>query len=84
MQDHTLRVGAELVIQDHVRLTILAVDEDEVFLGITAEPNGVQDQVIHRWRLRLMAARQTLPNDTLLIPCNAGVKKPVVRQVERF
>ena len=38
MQDHTLRVGEELVIQGHVRMTILAVDQDEVLLGITAEP----------------------------------------------
>ena len=57
MQDHTLRVGEELVIQGHVRLTILAVDQDEVLLGITAEPNGVQNQVIRQWRIRLMAVQ---------------------------
>jgi hypothetical protein len=55
MQDHTLRVGEELVIQGHVRLTILAVDQDEVLLSITAEPNGVQGPVIRQWRIRLMA-----------------------------
>jgi sRNA-binding carbon storage regulator CsrA len=38
MQDHTLQVGEELVIQGHIRLTILAVDQDEVLLGITAIP----------------------------------------------
>ena len=54
MQDHTLQVGEELVIQGHVRLTILAVDQDEVLLSITAEPNGVQGPVIRQWRIRLV------------------------------
>jgi hypothetical protein len=63
MQDHTLRVGDELVIQGHIRLTILAVDEDEVFLGITTEPNGAQGPVIRPERLRLMAVPVPLPND---------------------
>ena len=38
MQDHTLRVGEELVIKGHVRLTILAVEASKVVFGITAEP----------------------------------------------
>ena len=38
MQDHTLRVGEELVIGGHVRLTILAVEASKVVFGITAEP----------------------------------------------
>ena len=63
MQDHTLRVGEELVIPGHVRLTILAVDEDEVFLGITTAPNGAQGLVIRPERLRRMAVPVPLPND---------------------
>jgi hypothetical protein len=55
MLDHTLCVGEELVIGGHSRLTILAVDRDEVVLGITAEPNGVQGPVIRQWRSRLVA-----------------------------
>ena len=38
MQDHTLRVGEELVIGGHVRLTILAVEASKVVFGIAAEP----------------------------------------------
>jgi hypothetical protein len=66
MQDHSLRVGDELVIQDHICLTILAVEEDEVILGITAitaEPNGVPSPMAHPWRPRLMAAPAPLPSD---------------------
>jgi hypothetical protein len=72
MQDHTLRVGEELVIQGHVRLTILAVDQDEVLLGITAEPNGVQNQVIRQWRIRLMAVQASFDAPVTLRkrPCN--------------
>jgi hypothetical protein len=66
MQDHTLRVGEELVIQGHVRLTILGVDEDEVFLGITGEPSGVQDPVIRQLTLRMMAVPELcVPSVTL-------------------
>jgi DNA-binding response OmpR family regulator len=39
MQDHTLRVGEELVMGGHVSLTIPAVEAGKVVLGITAEPN---------------------------------------------
>lgn len=63
MQDHSLRVGDELFIQGHIRLTILAVDEDEVILGITAEPNGVPCPVARPLRLRLMAVSEPLSND---------------------
>jgi hypothetical protein len=66
MQDHSLRVGDELVIQDHIRLTILAVEEDEVFLGITAitaELNCVPGPMARPWRLRLMAVPAPLPSD---------------------
>jgi hypothetical protein len=42
MQDHTLRVGEELVIGGHVRLTILGVEQGKVIFGITAEPNDVR------------------------------------------
>jgi hypothetical protein len=36
MQDHALRVGEELVLRGHIRLTVLAVRGDEAVLGITA------------------------------------------------
>ena len=63
MQDHALRVGEELVIQSHIRLTVLAVEEDEVVLGITAEPNGVRGPVAGQWRPRLTVVPVPLPND---------------------
>jgi hypothetical protein len=63
MLDHTLRVGEELIIQDHIRLTILAVDEDEVFLGITAEPNDMRGPVVSQWRDWLTTAPVPMSND---------------------
>lgn len=63
MQDHALQVGEELVIQGHVRLTILAVDGDEIILGITAEPNDVQGLVIRQLRRKLMAVPVPLSDD---------------------
>ena len=40
MQEHVLEVGEELVIEGGIRLTLLAVEADEVFLGVTApEPS---------------------------------------------
>jgi hypothetical protein len=63
MQDHLLRVGEELVIADHIRLTILGVEEDEVFLGLTAEANAVPGPVACPWRLRLMAVTEPLPSN---------------------
>ena len=63
MQDHALRVGEELVIQGHVRLTILAVEQGRVVLGITAEPNGVRGPAARPWPPRLAAAPVPLPND---------------------
>jgi hypothetical protein len=56
-------VGDELVIQDHIRLTILAVEEDEVSLGITAEPKSVPSPVARPCRLRPMAVPAPLPSD---------------------
>ncbi len=50
MQDHTLRVGEELVIQGYVRLTILGVEQGRVVFGITAEPNDMRDPVACQWR----------------------------------
>lgn len=44
MQDHTLSVGEELVIEDLVRLTILAVEEGRVVFGIAAEPHAVRKE----------------------------------------
>jgi len=63
MQDHTLRVGEELVIQGHVRVTILAVDQDEVLLGITAEPNSVRGPVARQRRDWLTVEPVPLAND---------------------
>jgi hypothetical protein len=63
MQDHALQVGEELVIQGHIRLTILSVEEDEVLLGINAEPNGMQGLSARPQRLRLMAVPAPLTND---------------------
>jgi hypothetical protein len=63
MRYHALRVGDELVIQGHVRLTILAVEEGRVVLGITAEPNGVRGPVARQRRPRLAAVPVPLPSD---------------------
>jgi hypothetical protein len=63
MQDYALRVGEELVIHGHIRLSILAVEEDEVFLGITAEPNDERGEQVRQWRLRLKAASALLAHD---------------------
>jgi hypothetical protein len=63
MRDHALRVGEELVIQGHVRLTILAVEQGRVVLGITAEPNGVRGPAARAWRPRLAAVSVPLPSD---------------------
>jgi hypothetical protein len=64
MRDHALRVGEELVLQGHVRLTILAVEEDGVVLGITAEPDGVRGPGARQKRPRLAVVPVPLPNDT--------------------
>ena len=40
MQEHVLKVGEELVIEGDIRLTLLAVEADEVLLGITAPEPG--------------------------------------------
>jgi hypothetical protein len=63
MQDQALRVGDELLIQGHVRLTILAVEGDEVVFGITAEPDGVRGPVARPRRRPLSAVPVPLPND---------------------
>jgi hypothetical protein len=63
MQDHALRVGEELVIQGHARLTILAVEENGVVLGITAEPDGVRGPAARPWRPPLAAVPVPLPNN---------------------
>ncbi len=63
MQDHALQVGEELVIQGHVRLTILAVEEDKVVFSITAEPNSLLDRVANQWRDWLTAVPVPMSND---------------------
>jgi hypothetical protein len=43
MQEYALGVGDELVIDCHVRLTLLAVEGDEVLLAVAApEPDDVR------------------------------------------
>ena len=42
MQDHTLSVGEELVIEGHICLTILGIEQGKVVFGITAERNDVR------------------------------------------
>ena len=63
MKDHVLRVGEELVIPGHIRLTILAIEEGKVVLGITAEPDGVRGPAARPWRPRLAVVPVPLPND---------------------
>jgi hypothetical protein len=60
MQDHALQVGDELVIGNHARLTILAVEEDEVVLGIITELKGARDPVDRQWRTPLVAVPVSL------------------------
>ena len=63
MLDHALRVGDELVIQGYARLTILAVEEDDVVLGITTDPNGVPSPVDRQERPPLAAVPLPLLGD---------------------
>ena len=63
MQDHTLLVGEQLVIQGYIRLTILAFGEDEVVLGITTDSNGVPSRVDRQERPPLAAAPLPLLSD---------------------
>ena len=63
MQTPALRVGEELVIQGHVRLTVLAVEEDGVVLGITAEPDAVRSPAARPGRPRMAVVPVPLPND---------------------
>jgi hypothetical protein len=42
MLDHTLSVGEELVIERHICLTILGVEQGKDIFGITAERNDVR------------------------------------------
>jgi hypothetical protein len=63
MHDHALSVGEELVIQGHIRLIVLKVEEDEVFLGIVAEPNSVEDPMSRQFRLRLVAVPASSSNE---------------------
>ena len=63
MGNYVLRADEELVIQDHIRLSILGVEEDEVILGITAEPNHERGAETLQWRIRQMAASASLVHD---------------------
>ena len=63
MQNYALRVGEELVLQGHARLTILAVEENEVVLGITAEPDGRRGPAARPWRPRPAVVPVPFPND---------------------
>lgn len=63
MQDHALRVGEQLVIEGHARLTILAVEEGKVVVGITPDLNGVCGPVARQLQPRLAAVPLPLPSD---------------------
>jgi hypothetical protein len=63
MQDHALRVGEELVIQGHIRLTILAVEQGKVVFGITPKPNDMRGPVASHWRDWLTAVPAPVSND---------------------
>jgi hypothetical protein len=63
MQDLALRVGEQLVIQDHVRLTILSVEGGRVVFGIMPDPKGVRGPAASQWRPPPAAAAVPLPGD---------------------
>lgn len=64
MQDHLLRVGEELVIEG-ICVTILAIEEGRIFLGIgAAEPCNVRGPVVRQRRPQRTAVLvQALPSD---------------------
>jgi Global regulator protein family len=66
MQDHVLKVGETLVIDAGIRLTVLAVQEDHVLLGVTA-PGLIgregPPQVRQKRRSRLMVTPTPLPSE---------------------
>jgi hypothetical protein len=56
MQEHVLGVGEEIVIEDDIRLTILAVEAGEVLLGVTGtEPSDAAGPEGRQRRPRLTA-----------------------------
>jgi hypothetical protein len=63
MQEYTLRAGEELVIHSHINLSVLAIEEDEVVLGITTDPEDERGPETLSWRLRLVATSTPLPPD---------------------
>jgi hypothetical protein len=63
MQDYVLRVGEELLIHGNIRLSILAVEEDEVFLGITTNPNDERGPEVRPSKLRVMDVPAPLAHD---------------------
>jgi hypothetical protein len=64
MQEYALRAGEELVIHSHISLSILAIEEDEVILGITADPNVERELEALQGRLRLVATAAPLSHDS--------------------
>ena len=64
MQDHALGVGEELVLEGGIRLTVLAVKEDRVVLGLTAaEPVGVRGPEVRQRRPRRTATPVPVPGE---------------------
>ena len=60
----TRKVGEEIVIEGRICLTILAVEEGRVFLGIAAaEPSDVRGPVVRQRRPRRTAVPVPLPSD---------------------
>ena len=64
MQDYTLQAGDEVVLDGDIRLTILAVEGEDVFLGITGPaPARVRAPDVPEPQTLCWAARNTPPGN---------------------
>ena len=64
MQEHALGVGDELVIDGHIRLTLVAVEADETLLAIAAaEANDVASPEAHQRRSGVPTVPVRLPSE---------------------
>jgi hypothetical protein len=65
MQEHALGVGDELVIDDHIRLTLLAVEAGEALLAVTdSDTNDGGDAEANQLRSGLTVRLISLPTET--------------------